>query len=104
MALSSLRDTFKNAGLSEDAVSETMLEIGEVLDIHNDIHSAISQPVVGDDSCLEEELAELMAEDKDEKVDEEKGDGVEELQKQLNKLSIPSETKVKRLSEGAELN
>lgn len=30
LALASLRDTFKNAGLSEDAVSQTMLELGEV--------------------------------------------------------------------------
>lgn len=30
LALSSLRDTFKNAGLSEESVSETMLELGEV--------------------------------------------------------------------------
>lgn len=30
LALSSLKETFKNAGLSEDAVSQTMLELGEV--------------------------------------------------------------------------
>lgn len=30
IALSSLKETFKSAGLSEDAVSETMLEMGEV--------------------------------------------------------------------------
>lgn len=30
LAVSSLKDTFKSAGLSEEAVSETMLELGEV--------------------------------------------------------------------------
>lgn len=32
LALTSLKETFKNAGLSEDAVSQTMLELGEVSD------------------------------------------------------------------------
>lgn len=97
-ALSSLRTTFKNDNLNEDAVTNTMLELAEVLDIHDDIQTTLSQPVREDDTDLEAELANLIAEDAKIKLpkptDEKPAnaqtlDDVDDLTEQLNKFSLP---------------
>lgn len=59
-ALTSLRTTFKENGLTEENVTTTMIEIGEVLDIHDDIQHSLAQPINETDIDLEQELADLL--------------------------------------------
>ncbi|XP_018329836.1 charged multivesicular body protein 7 isoform X1 [Agrilus planipennis] len=68
LALTSLQNTFKKTGLTEDGVADTMLSLGDVLDTHEDIQASLSQPIKEENySELEEELAELLSMDMKEK-------------------------------------
>lgn len=61
MGLSALKATFKEAGLTEDSVSDTLNSVQEVLDIHDEIQAALSEPVApSTDADLEKELAALL--------------------------------------------
>ncbi|CAG9858576.1 unnamed protein product [Phyllotreta striolata] len=63
--LSTFNSTYKNSGLSEDAIDDTMIQLGEVIDKSDDIQSALSKPAQHefDESDLELELLELLKED-----------------------------------------
>ncbi|KAL3278701.1 hypothetical protein HHI36_016235 [Cryptolaemus montrouzieri] len=58
-SLAALEATY-NKGFNEDAVEDTMLKIGEMLEINSDIQNTLSRPLIQEDADLEEELAELM--------------------------------------------
>lgn len=61
LALSTLKNNFKDAGLSEDSVGDVVSELGSLLDMHNDIQSTLAQPLLNDgDDDLEDELAALI--------------------------------------------
>ncbi|XP_054261197.1 charged multivesicular body protein 7 isoform X2 [Macrosteles quadrilineatus] len=65
MGLEALKATFKSAGLSEDSVGDTMDQVREVLEVHEEVQNALSGPVASSlDEDLEKELAELLLEDK----------------------------------------
>lgn len=50
--------------MTEDDVANTMDEVREVLDTHNEIQSILAEPVDSNtDEGLEEELAELLSEE-----------------------------------------
>lgn len=59
-ALSTMRETFKETGLTEDSVIDTMTELGDILDLHADIQQSLSQSISGNDLDLEEELNQLL--------------------------------------------
>ncbi|XP_971616.2 charged multivesicular body protein 7 [Tribolium castaneum] len=80
-ALSAFNATFKETGLSEDAVEDTMLKLGEMLDIQEEIQTAISGPVSNENDDLEEELAELMK-------SEDESKSTTDLEAQLANLDI----------------
>ncbi|KAJ8921779.1 hypothetical protein NQ315_008405 [Exocentrus adspersus] len=88
-ALSAFNTTFKDTGLSEDAVEDTMIKLGDVLDIHNDIQTALARPVVGetDDLDLEEELTELLKDDEKKPPPDDTGITTD-LEHQLEKLTL----------------
>jgi len=94
LALSTLRKTFKETGLTEDSVVDTMTELSEMLDIHEDIQSSLSQPLSGDDADLEDELAELIASDNTPTPPKPpsplaKDSDTEELERRLHNLKLP---------------
>lgn len=61
IGLSALKTTFKEAGLTEDSVSDTLNNVQEVLDIHDEIQAALSEPVAPSaDADLEKELSALL--------------------------------------------
>ncbi|XP_050312703.1 charged multivesicular body protein 7 [Anthonomus grandis grandis] len=62
-ALKAFDTTYKSTGISEEAVEDTMLQLGEVLDAHDDIQSVLARSPTGNDDVeeLERELEELMA-------------------------------------------
>ncbi|XP_044259816.1 charged multivesicular body protein 7 [Tribolium madens] len=82
-ALSAFNTTLKETGLNEDAVEDTMLKLGEMLDIQEEIQAAISRPVSNENDDLEEELAELMKSE-----EESKSSTSADLEEQLSKLDI----------------
>lgn len=64
VGVAALKRTFKEAGLTEDDVANTMDEVREVLDTHNEIQSILSEPVDSNtDEGLEDELSELLSEE-----------------------------------------
>ncbi|RZC35378.1 charged multivesicular body protein 7 [Asbolus verrucosus] len=87
-ALSAFNTTFKETGLTEDAVEDTMLKLAEMLDMHEEIQGAIAKPVLEDDGDLEEELAELMK--TDETAEANKTESTDDLDEQLAKLDLNS--------------
>ncbi|XP_069698491.1 charged multivesicular body protein 7 [Periplaneta americana] len=60
MGLAALKNTLDASGLTEDTATSTMVQIEEVLDVHNEIQAAMSKPVEEDDADLEQELATLL--------------------------------------------
>ncbi|XP_014248838.1 charged multivesicular body protein 7 [Cimex lectularius] len=70
LGLSALKNNLKQGELDENSVDETMSEIQEVTEMHEDIQSILSLPITpNDDSKLEEELSEILASDIPEKED-----------------------------------
>ncbi|GJQ77044.1 hypothetical protein Trydic_g23617 [Trypoxylus dichotomus] len=69
-ALSRLRITFSETGLTEESVSNTMLELEEVLEIHDGIQTSLAQQNTTGDSDLEKELEELLIRDNNKDVEE----------------------------------
>ncbi|XP_067008360.2 charged multivesicular body protein 7 [Anabrus simplex] len=63
-AVNALKSTFKEGNLTEDTVSNTMNQVQEMLDVHDEIQDALSMSVssTGDED-LETELAELLLAD-----------------------------------------
>ncbi|KAJ9599619.1 hypothetical protein L9F63_026531, partial [Diploptera punctata] len=56
---SALKSTLKTSGLTEDNAADTMLQVQEVLDVQEEVETAMSLPSEPDDD-LEKELAELL--------------------------------------------
>lgn len=64
VGVAALKQTFKAAGLTEDDVANTMDEVQEVLETHNEIQALLAEPVDSStDEGLEEELSDLLSED-----------------------------------------
>lgn len=64
VGVAALKQTFKAAGLTEDDVANTMDDVKEVLDTHNEIQAILAEPVDSTtDEGLEEELCDLLAEE-----------------------------------------
>ncbi|XP_019880740.2 charged multivesicular body protein 7 [Aethina tumida] len=85
LALESFNTTFKGTGLSEDAVEDTMIKLGEVLDIHDDIQTALSKPAkdtTASESDLEQELADLL------KTEDKQEPSTDTIEAQLAKLHL----------------
>ncbi|XP_046385999.1 charged multivesicular body protein 7 [Ischnura elegans] len=67
MGVAALKNTFKEAGLTEDNIETTRNELEEVLDLHSDLTSTLSDlgksvmPEVEGEEDLEAELAELLS-------------------------------------------
>ncbi|KAJ8969534.1 hypothetical protein NQ314_001717 [Rhamnusium bicolor] len=96
-ALSAFNTTFKDTGLSEDAIEDTMLKLGDMLEMHKDIQDALARPAMDtNDLDLEEELADLIKADSNDQPPDDSGI-TSDLEKQMEKLSlnlpdIPSES------------
>nr|XP_022909530.1 charged multivesicular body protein 7 [Onthophagus taurus] len=104
-ALAGLRRTFNEKGLNEDAVSDTMLDLEEMMDVQKDIQEAMvfKTTDIANDRELEEELEDLLAEEtaekkdeglelKDSKTSKEEVDDLEKELKDLELTSPPSES------------
>lgn len=64
IGISALKQTFKSTGLSETNAINTMDELEDVLDTHNEIESTLSRSIEpGLDSDLEQELEDLLRAD-----------------------------------------
>ncbi|KAK3930757.1 Charged multivesicular body protein 7 [Frankliniella fusca] len=62
VGVAALKKTFKAAGLTEDDVANTMDEVKEVLETHNEIQALLAEPVDSNtDEGLEEELSDLLS-------------------------------------------
>uniref|UniRef100_A0A1B6F3N6 Charged multivesicular body protein 7 n=1 Tax=Cuerna arida TaxID=1464854 RepID=A0A1B6F3N6_9HEMI len=62
MGLAALKATFKDAGLSEDNVNQTMDHVQEVLEVHDEVQSALSMPMAAElEEDLEKELADILS-------------------------------------------
>nr|CAH7741053.1 unnamed protein product [Callosobruchus chinensis] len=62
-AVAAFNNSVNNQGMSEDAVEDTMIELGDMIEIQGNIQSALATRPVPDDSNdedLEQELAELL--------------------------------------------
>ncbi|KAF7283845.1 hypothetical protein GWI33_022881 [Rhynchophorus ferrugineus] len=66
-ALHAFNSTYKETGLVEEAVDNTLADLADALDQHEDIQSALARPtsILDDTSDLEKELEDLMKEDSD---------------------------------------
>ncbi|XP_023020635.2 charged multivesicular body protein 7 [Leptinotarsa decemlineata] len=88
-ALSAFDESFKNTGLSEDAIDDTMIKLGEMLDKHDDIQIALARPAQeSNDADLEEELAELMREEPHDEPHDGGGLNDSMMEKQFEDLTI----------------
>ncbi|XP_066255747.1 charged multivesicular body protein 7 [Euwallacea similis] len=92
-ALDAFNATYKSTGISEEAVDDTMLKLGEALDIHEDIQSALvrSPTVEEDTTALEQELEDLMKSDyldQDQPPPNDNSGRTDDLDKSFAKLSI----------------
>ncbi|KAJ8961427.1 hypothetical protein NQ318_014674 [Aromia moschata] len=87
-ALSAFNTTFKDTGLSEEAIEDTMINLGDMLERHEDIQSALARPAMDlNESDLEEELAELLKDDANDQPPDDSGI-TSDLEKQMEKLSL----------------
>jgi len=57
MAVDILKTTFKNENLDEDSAMNALLDVQEVLDVHDDIQAALSQPL---EPSVDEELQQII--------------------------------------------
>ncbi|XP_017783367.1 PREDICTED: charged multivesicular body protein 7 [Nicrophorus vespilloides] len=96
-ALTSIRNNFKENKLTEDSVTDTMIEIGEVLDIHNDIQETLGKSLNDSDGDLEKELELLMSSEVDNDEDNatnttpRKPDlKMKDLEEQFKELDLPN--------------
>lgn len=85
-ALSAFDLTFKETGLSEDSVDDTMIKLGEMLDLQQDIEASLAKmPGNESESDLEQELADLM---KSEDGNTGNNGGIDGMEKQLDDLEL----------------
>ncbi|XP_060524025.1 charged multivesicular body protein 7 [Cylas formicarius] len=91
-ALNAFNKTYTDIGLTEEAVEDTMLKLGEVLEINEDIQSALAHQILEDNSSdIENELEELLKgshSNKDPPPDDESGLS-DDLENRFQKLKIP---------------
>ncbi|KAG5892699.1 hypothetical protein JTB14_011159 [Gonioctena quinquepunctata] len=88
-AVSAFDVSFKESGLSEDAIDDTMIKLGEMLDKQQDIQSALAQPGQESiDSDLEEELTELMKDEPHDQPPDDNGLNTSDIKGQLEKLTL----------------
>lgn len=59
LGVAALKSTWKESGLTEDNVADTMVQVQEVLDVHDEIQAALAKTVEAEDD-LECELAQLL--------------------------------------------
>lgn len=96
LALETLKKNFKENGLSEDSVSDTVLELGEILDVHEEIQHTLSQSLTGNDEDLEDELQQLILSNDLPPPDTSSPSNpvidsdTEELELRLQRLKVPS--------------
>lgn len=64
-----------------------------MLEIHDDIQTAMSQPISDDDADLEEELAQLLEDEKPREMDQQEKDAAVKQLEDLKKLNLPSTPK-----------
>ncbi|KAF5276059.1 hypothetical protein FQA39_LY00855 [Lamprigera yunnana] len=95
-ALSTLKRNFKEHGLSEESVSQTVTELGDILDTHEEIQNTLSQSLSGDELDLEEELKELIELDNLPPPDSSSPTGptidakADELEQRFQRLKLPN--------------
>lgn len=59
--LDALKYAFEQAGITEDSVDDTMADVQQVLDMHDDVQTTLSQPLNPSlDAELEQELEEIL--------------------------------------------
>ncbi|CAH1175585.1 unnamed protein product [Phaedon cochleariae] len=90
-AVSTFNTSFKYLGLSEDNIDDTMIKLGEMLDKHDDIQSALARPAqdsILDDSDLEDELADLLKDVPDDQPPDDSGMNTSNVEKQLENMNI----------------
>ncbi|GLV43940.1 uncharacterized protein CBL_12764 [Carabus blaptoides fortunei] len=88
--LAALKSVFKENDLSEESISDTMLDMSETLETHNDIQSALSQSTLSNaDAELEDELAELLNEPSTDHT-REHDELFNTLEQRLKNLQLPS--------------
>ncbi|KAF5299495.1 hypothetical protein FQR65_LT01077 [Abscondita terminalis] len=95
LALSTLKKNFKDNGISEDSVSDTVFELGEILDVHEEIQKTLSQTLTHDDDDLEDELQELINSNDlppppESSFPSPHNDSDDELKQRLDKLKLPN--------------
>ncbi|KAI4458108.1 charged multivesicular body protein [Holotrichia oblita] len=92
IALTRLRTTFNETGLTEESVSKTMLELEEVLEIHDEIQASLAQQDTTVDSELEKELAELLESDdtKETGIKPNTDTDLDDIEKKMALLNIPT--------------
>uniref|UniRef100_A0A0A9Y3W9 Charged multivesicular body protein 7 n=1 Tax=Lygus hesperus TaxID=30085 RepID=A0A0A9Y3W9_LYGHE len=62
LGISALKTTFSETGLDEDSVANTMSELEEINEIHEEIENALAQPIgTSGDHELEDELKSILA-------------------------------------------
>lgn len=87
--LSAFDVTYKDAGISEDVIDDTMIKLGEILDKNEDIHAALAKPAQDfDDLDLEQELADLIKEDDTEGGPPDGGVNNSDIETKLENLSL----------------
>ncbi|CAH1953883.1 unnamed protein product [Acanthoscelides obtectus] len=102
-AVTAFNNSTKTQGMTEDAVEDTMIELGDVMEIHNNIQSALASRPVADDSNdedLEKELEELLVVPDDDNFPNDGGQ-ITDLSKQMEDLSlnlpsVPNDSPVKQ--------
>lgn len=88
-AVAAFNSTVKEKGLTEDNIDDTLIQLNEALEMHNDIETSLAQPpstLIFDESELERELADLM---KSDSTSGSNNGNVDELANQLNDLKLP---------------
>ncbi|KAI4458104.1 charged multivesicular body protein [Holotrichia oblita] len=92
IALTRLCTTFNETGLTEESVSKTMLELEEVLEIHDEIQASLAQQDTTVDSELEKELAELLESDdtKETGIKPNTDTDLDDIEKKMALLNIPT--------------
>ncbi|KAK9872636.1 hypothetical protein WA026_018769 [Henosepilachna vigintioctopunctata] len=86
-ALSAFETTLMS-GMNEDLVDETMIKVGETVDINTDIQNTLARPIVFEDADLEEELEALLKEDSDGQISPKLQDEIKSATTTLENLDL----------------
>lgn len=88
--MDALRQTFKEAGLNEENVANTMDNVKEAIAIGNDVSQDIAQPILeeGTDADFEAELEMLMTDVEEISTTEPNDEDTDSLTKRLKNLRM----------------